>query len=202
MIDLNKRVHADQQFKNIDLSNTELKEKEFDNCYFDRCNFTETSFLCCKFYQCTFVHCNLSLMNVKDSSFFDTTFEASKAIGINWTQAAWSKIKLCSLLKFYKCALNHSSFFGLYLKELVIIECDAKEVDFRESNCSEAEFTHTDFAGSFFGQTNLTKANFTDAINYTIDAFNNEIKKAKFSLPEAICLLDSLDIELVDYRTD
>jgi uncharacterized protein YjbI with pentapeptide repeats len=58
--------------------------------------------------------------------------------------------------------------------------------------------SYTDFANALFGRTNLSRANFAEAINYDIDVFNNEIKAAKFSRHEAIRLLDSLDIELID----
>lgn len=194
----NEDTYIDQIFKDINLSAKEIESKEFDNCQFEHCNFSETSLLNCKFYECKFTDCNLSMMQVKGCSFFDIIFENSKTIGINWTQASWPRIKLSSPFRFYKCAINHSSFFGLGLKEIVMVECNAKEVDFREADCTEANFTYTDFANSLFNKTNLTKANFTEALNYNIDIFYNDIKKAKFSMPEATNLLNCLDIELID----
>lgn len=43
---------------------------------------------------------------------------------------------------------------------------------------------------------NLTKADLRQAKNYSIRPDSNKIKKAKFSLPEAMLLLYGLDIEL------
>ena len=51
---------------------------------------------------------------------------------------------------------------------------------------------------SMFARTRLVAANLTGAQNYRIDILNNDIKRARFSLPEAVALLDSLDIELQD----
>lgn len=48
------------------------------------------------------------------------------------------------------------------------------------------------------GQLNHFIANFIGARNYAIDPTQNTLKKAKFSLPEAMSLLRSLDIELID----
>ena len=79
-----------------------------------------------------------------------------------------------------------------------MIECCAHEVDFREADCTKADFSFTDFQNSLFNKTNLTQANFTEAINYNINIFFNQLKKAKFSLPEAQNLLRSLEIELVE----
>lgn len=190
------KVAIEHKFQDIDLTNEEILSREFDNCFFINCNFSESKFSHCKFYECRFVNCNLSLAKVNGCSFFDTSFEDSKLIGLNWTEAAWPTIKLSNPLKFYKCVLNDTSFFGLCLREISMTECQAHDVDFRETDCTDADFTQTDFENSLFGKTNLTRADFTDAINYNIDIFLNEIKKAKFSLPEATSLLNCLDIQL------
>lgn len=197
-LDDTQRIYLDIHFDNINLTNHEFIAKEFENCSFNHCNFSESFFNKCKFYECHFNHCNLSLIKIKGSTFFDTIFNQCKAIGINWTEATWPKIKLNSPIKFYQCVLNDSSFFGLSIREIVINECNAKEVDFREADCTESDFSYTDFANSQFGKTILTKANFTEAINYNIDIFNNQIRQAKFSLPEAANLLNCLDIQLID----
>lgn len=194
----NQDVYINQNFKTVHLTATEIRAKEFDNCTFTQCNFSESAFLNCKFYECNFINCNLSMISVKGCAFFDTVFEETKAIGINWTQAAWPNIKLSSPLRFFKCVLNHCSFFGLFIREIAITECSAKEVDFREADCTEADFTDTDLENSLFGKTNLTRADFSTAKNYHIDVFENEIKKAKFSFPEAVSLLNCLGIELVE----
>lgn len=191
-------LFVEQTFLKLDLPEQHFSGKEFDGCTFDSCHFSDTIFEQCKFYECKFMNCNLSLISVQGSSFFDTTFEECKIVGVNWTRATWPRIKLNSPLHFVKCILNNSSFFGLGLKEISMIECKVKEVDFRESDCTEANFSYSDFEGSLFNKTNLTKADFREAINYQIDIFFNGIKKAKFTLPEAMRLLAGLDIELTD----
>ena len=94
--------------------------------------------------------------------------------------------------------MNDGIFFGLSLEELVIEQCKAHDVDFREGNFTDSNFTYTDFSNSLFNKTNLTGVNFAEAISYNIDIYFNEIKRAKFSRHEAVRLLGSLDIELVD----
>jgi fluoroquinolone resistance protein len=191
-----QETYIDINFKNTELRAAAINSKEFDNCTFSGCNFSDSAFINCKFYECNFVNCNLSMVSVIGCSFFDVAFEDSKLTGINWTKASWPRIKLSSPFRFDKCILNNASFYGLGLKEIAIIECKAKEVDFRECDCSGANFTYTDFENSLFGKTNLAKADFSEASNYNIDLLNNNIKNAKFSLPEAINLLNSLEIEI------
>ena len=71
-------------------------------------------------------------------------------------------------------------------------------MDFREGSFCEADFRSTDFANSLFKETDLTGADFTGAVNYRIDVNYNKISRAKFSRYEAVNLLESLGIELVD----
>lgn len=198
LLDKNKASFLNQPFKEMVLHNHEIFEKEFDNCEFSNCDFHESIFQKCKFYECKFIRCNLSVIKVKNCSFFDTLFEDCKTIGIDWTLAAWPRIKLSSPIKFDKCILNDSSFMGLSLREIIMTDCKAHEVDFRDADCTQGDFTATDFHNSLFNHTNLTNANFAEAVNYNIHVLFNEIKQAKFTLPEAANLLRSLDIELLD----
>ena len=92
--------------------------------------------------------------------------------------------------------INSSSFYGLNQTKIVIEECRAHDVDFREANLSGANFSHTDLASSLFGNTNLTGAKFNDAVNYDINT--SLVKNATFCRYEAIRLLDSLGINLID----
>ena len=60
----------------------------------------------------------------------------------------------------------------------------------------ECEFINCDFSGAVFENTILEKADLRTAINYSIDPEINRLKKAKFSMPGLIGLLDKYDIEL------
>ena len=75
---------------------------------------------------------------------------------------------------------------------------DFDSIDLKKVLISQSEFQSdcklTDFAGSVFSKTNLTKADFSDARNYTIDVRANTIAKMKLSLPEALSLLETLEI--------
>ena len=193
-----KQYYLSEKFTDIDFSAKTLSHQEYEDCSFIECNFSKSILDQCKFTSCNFKDCNLSLVIIKQSYFYDLCFEDSKLTGINWTEANWSNLKLPCLLKFSKCLLNYSNFFGLYLREAEIIECIAHEVDFREADLSQANLSNTDFENSFFNNTNLSEADFTDAINYHINIYFNNIKKARFSLPEATNLLYSLDIIIIN----
>ena len=70
----------------------------------------------------------------------------------------------------------------------------ADEVDFSECNLAQADFSNTDLAAAIFQNTDLSQASFVNARNYIIDVRSNKVKKAKFSMPEALGLLYGLDV--------
>ena len=190
--------YADQVFKEVDLEHGELVSTEFYDCVFVRCSFVETVFRKCRFANCTFQECDLTLVQVPESRFSSTRFENSKVIGVNWTQADWPTTGLANPVGFFKSAISHSTFLGLNLRAIKIIDCVAADVDFREADLSQADFGGTDLSNGMFVNTNLSEADFSRARNYRIDPGQNVLKQAKFSLPEAMSLLYSLDIVLVE----
>lgn len=197
-LDNQKKEYLSQTLQALDASSQVFENIEFDSCTFRECDFSETTFRSCRFIECHLENCNLSNSKLDYSKFSDVNFHECKLVGVDWTVVDWPGLRLPSPIKFYKCIINDSSFYGLYLAEMVIEECKAHDVDFREGNFSESNFSHTDFSNSLFIASNLHSADFTDSTNYNIDINLNQIQGAKFSRYEAINLLYSLDIELVD----
>src|SRR6187431_523865 len=194
----NSNEYLSKTFDGLDATGESFTEIVFENCIFQQCNFSDRRFYKCKFVDCVFTASNLSNINVDYSKFFDTSFNQSKLVGVDWTKADWPRFNFTAPISFNECIINDSSFFGLALSELVLEHCKAHDVDFRSGTFTKAKFSYTDFTNSLFMKTNLREADFSEAENYDIDIFNNEIKAARFSRHEAVRLLNSLDIELVD----
>ena len=196
--------YTNQELKGVVYKNGSVSLKEFNSCLFVKCSFNETVFRECHFRECTFRKCDLSLVHFKDCSFSDTRFEDSQVLGVDWTETAWatSKFSLTKPVDFLNCVLNYSTFMGMNLKQINITKCIAREVSFEDANLTEANCSFTDFTNSRFLHTNLTGADLTGAKNYTIAAHLNILKKTRFSLPEAMSLLYSLDIVLTEYQID
>lgn len=192
----NNTEFYEQNFSCLNYPSTLIEDKLFERCQFNSVNFSESQFIRCKFVDCEFNNCNLCAVQFKSSSFNNTAFFESKATGINWTLLNWSHIRLSNPFQFYNSIISHSSFYGLKLQELVIEGCIAHDVDFREADLRRANLKSTDFENSQFVHTMLYAADFTEAHSYSIDPMQNDIKKAKFSLPDAIHLLDCFEIEI------
>ncbi len=68
------------------------------------------------------------------------------------------------------------------------------EIDFSESDLCGSTFENCDLMRAIFENTKLEKVNFSSVFNYAIDPFKNDIKKARFSFPGILALLNRFDI--------
>src|SRR3990172_12353042 len=188
-MDLSKDAYYQEKLVKLSYTAEKFQSKVFEECEFSNCTFIDCKFEKCKFLNCKFSEYNLSAIVPMNCQFIEVEFSRCKVIGADWTKA--QKIQG---LNFLECQLNYSNFKLLKLPKIKMVRCEAKEIDFIETDLSEGDFRNTDFEKSTFFKTNLTNADFTGAVNYFIDTKTNVLKKTRFSLPEALSLLDSLDI--------
>ena len=190
--------YENQQFTQLNIEKHAFKGIYFEECRFIDCQFSETSFEQCQFHECVFHNCDLSLTRWQGSSFQNGRFYQSKLIGINWTRLNWSKFVKESPLLFEGCSLDYSTFLGLNIQKQIMSDCSLKDVDFTEADLTGANFSGSNLTGAQFRHSKLMKANFEKATGYAINPQINSLKQAQFSLPEAINLLESMDIILLE----
>lgn len=190
---MQNKIYSDHKIIDADFSSTTLFDNSYERCTFTNCDFVECTLDSCNFDNCTFISCNLSILKIKDSTFRNVKFKNSKMVAINW-----SKASIPISIGFDNCIINNSSFYQLDLRKIGITDCTAKNVDFEGTNLQGAILYNTDFEGSSFIKTNLQFADFSTSKNYYIDPRNNNIRKAKFSIPEAFSFFAALGVDLVD----
>lgn len=195
---MSNKEYFEKNFARLDKSSSSIENVLFEECRFEHCNFTAAQFSRCKFTHCTFHRCNLSVMEIFASCFHQVSFDQCKLSGIDWTQAYWPTFNLHPGLYFSKSILTNASFHSLNLHGVKMDQCKLHEVDFRECDLAGAAFIACDLAGSLFNHTNLRAADFTDSCDFAINVLNNSVTGAKFSRLQALDLLESLGIELVD----
>lgn len=145
----------------------------------------------------------MSLIKIPNTHFQNVTFDKCDMIGVDWTVACWllsssKRQKQSFPIQFKDCRLNHSIFIGLNLANVVFNACVMKEVFFEDAFMIGARFDDCVLEGSVFKNTILREADFSSAKNYDINVRANDVSKAKFSLPEAMSLIYSLDIDVVE----
>lgn len=169
-----------------------LNASSFLDCNFLNCSFSEATLNDSKFCCCTFQNCNLSLVKISGCRFQEVLFQDSKIVGAEFFRCDRTFFSV----SFKNCILQYCNFSDLNMKNVQILESRLKECYFTNTCLASSNFSESDLSGSLFHNCDLSKADFSDACNYSIDPQTNILKKAKFSLPGAVSLLNHFEISL------
>lgn len=184
--------HQNRIFKKEIFTDRDISSQRFIDCHFVDCTFINTRMLNTRFVDCVFEHCNLSNPVIDGASFLHAQFVESKIVGVDFWKCESktlsvvflrSQLTLCS---FSHATLPKASFEGSHLTE----------VTFTESILKSANFSEVIFEACAFHHCDLTEADFTRARGYMINPLYNTLKKATFSLPDAVGLLSGFDIQI------
>ena len=186
-------IFDDKIFENIDFTVKPLPKGEYESCSFIHCNLSSVDVSHYTFIDTNFVGCNLSLLKLNNTILRDISFKGCKMIGLQFCDANSFGLSM----DFDNCILTNSSFYKLKLKKRNFINSKINEVDFSEADLAESIFAHSDLIGAVFSFTNLERADFRDALNYSIDPEKNKIKKSKHSTSALGGLLGKHDL-LID----
>ena len=183
------------RFENENFAGNKLKLAEYEDCSFINCDFSGSNLSRFQFMNTEFKDCNLSNVKLYDTIFQEVKMTNCKLLGLQFDTCDG----LGFLVNFDNCVLNHSVFYQMRLKKASFKNCQLQEVDFSEADLETTIITNCDLLGATFERTNLTKADLRESSNYTIDPDGNNIRGARFSLPEVLRLLDKYRIEIEHY---
>ena len=184
--------NVDKKYTGNDFSNSGLETGTYENCTFTNCTFIQSDLSEFQFQECTFVDCDLSMAKISSTAFRDVKFIGCKLLGLHFDECNTFLLEM----SFDNCQLNLASFYKLSVKKTVFKNCILHEVDFAEADLSQSQFLNCDLSGAIFDNTNLEKSDFRTSINYSINPQTNKIKKAQFSIPDVIGLLNAFDIKI------
>lgn len=175
------------QLKTTDLPSFPV---EFANCTFENCDFQGADLSSYIFDNCTFKGCNLSLVKLHKTKLLKIILEESKAEGLRFEHCDTFAMSL----HVKNCLLRSCTFAELNLSKVQFENANIIDCDFYQTKLMEASFTGCVLTGTMFNSCDLSKANFLDAIDYTIDPTQNQVKQAKFSSEGLAGLLRHLNI--------
>jgi uncharacterized protein YjbI with pentapeptide repeats len=189
---MNKTYIEEETIENVDFSEDLTENMEYEYCTFKNCNFSNCQLTNYRFSECEFIDCNFSNAGLADVSLQDVKFVNCKMLGLHFDDCN----EFGFSASFDHCQLNHSIFYQMKLGRTSFYHCQLHGTDFTEANLTAVPLKNCDLMHAVFINTNLEKADFSQAINYSIDPSINKIKGAKFSLPEVVGLLDVYNIKI------
>lgn len=189
---MEKNYIEEKTFTDINFAENELTGEAYENCTFLSCNFSNANLSGINFIDCEFNGCNFSLTNLTRTGMRDIKFIGCKLLGLHFNTCK----DFLFAVSFQNCVVTISSFHKLKIKKTIFASTKLEEVDFTEADLSGSVFNNCNLSKTVFDKTILQKVDFRTAFNYSINPVKNDIKKAKFSLPEIVGLLDNYDIEI------
>lgn len=179
-----------RRFENIDFTQQLPAKGGYENCTFVNCNFSAVDVGGLNFVDCEFTACNLSNCKMVKTGWRQVSFIQCKLLGLRFDTCN----DFLFAVSFDNCKLDFASFFKVKLKGTTFKDCSLHEVDFTEADLTAAVFSNCDLKDASFGATNMEKADFRTAFNYSIDPAENRLKQARFSAQGLAGLLDRYDI--------
>lgn len=185
---------AEQKITGIDFTRERFQIREYEKCTFLNCVFSNTDLSNAVFIACEFHNCDLSLAKVINTAFRTVKFRNCKLLGV--------RFEVCNnfllAFEFENCNIDLASFYKLHIRRTIFRNCSLHESDLSEADLAQAVFENCDLAGTTFGRTILEGADFTAAVNFSIDPENNRLKRARFSSTGLAGLLHKYNLEIED----
>ncbi|UWX55261.1 pentapeptide repeat-containing protein [Maribacter litopenaei] len=140
-----------------------------------------------------FSECNLSNANIVNTIFKEVSFEHCKMMGMKFEDCN----DFLMDFNFLDCTLNYSSFYGLELKRLRLVDSRLLGADFTDCNLTQAEFIRCNLENAIFENTNLSQADFSTSLNIILDPERNDLYHCQFSLENLPGLLGKYKIKVI-----
>ncbi len=163
---------------------------EYENCVFNNCHFENHTFSNSQFIDCQFNDCNLSMVPLQQTVFRGVQFNHCKMLAMRFDTCQKNGLSVA----FNSCMLQQSSFYQAQLPKTRFHQSTLQGVDFTEANLAGAIFSDCNLLQAIFYQTHLEKADFTTAVDYSINPESNRIAKAKFAATGLAGLLHKYSI--------
>lgn len=177
-------------FEKISAANLPLTGKTFISCSFRGCDFSGSDFSSSSFDDCVFTECNFTGTDITGARLQKAVFRESKMMGIDFSAADPFAMDIA----FTGCVIDSCGFCDMKLKKTPFTGCEIIATDFFGTDLTGADFSRAAFRDAGFDKTVLCGADFTDAKGYAINPAANSLRKAKFSLPDAVALLEMMGI--------
>ena len=194
--------YSGEIFRKLQRAGEEVSGLLFEDCLFQDCRFTEQTVRNSRFSGCRFENCHILVPVCQGVQLLSCDFADCSLSGIDCSALLDERKRDMGFLPFGSltgCSLRHCVFFGLDLKKFCFAGADLSGSIFDGCDLTEADFSGCRLSGATFTQNTLCRADFRGASDYFFSLEGNQVKGARFSLPEAVNLLPALGIVLDEW---
>lgn len=194
---MQETYYEDQLIKDQKYQDTVKEYCKFLDCCFENCSFEDCVINHCHFVNCSFYNCNIISLTSQYSEIKNAVFEKCNLIGIHtWNDLLPVGKYTCAIERIENCCLKYNSFIEMNFRKFDFSGNVIQESMFEECNLQESSFRNCRLEATQFSRCDVRKADFREAKGYVIDIPSNKLRQAKFSFPEVVSLLDSLELKI------
>lgn len=172
----------------------DIRLHKYSECMFKQCQFADMALKDIVFSNCVFDGCTFRNVDMAGLRMQNASFRASACIGIDWSEVRRTGRLFPLFKEICGCTLKFNNFFKMKIPKMAVADSSLLDCAFMECDLSGSVFRNVDFQDTTFQDCDLSKADFREARSYRINTASNRVGKARFSLPEVVGLLDSLDV--------
>lgn len=160
-----------EEFKNIDFSNSQITAFDFVNCSFDNCDFSESMIWCCLFKDCKFINTNLTTLKVFESEFESTLIKNCKCGLLHFTDCTFKKTQYFSCFEILDAYFGNCIFEGTIFKDSNITYCRFEDNHFQDT--PQIEFSNCLITRNYFTNLDLKEFKFSNSSQLNLNVFQN-----------------------------
>lgn len=188
---------SDREFTDLRYSASDkVADMSFDNCTFRDCSFDTCTFERCVFHDCTFISCGFICNTAVNTDMRFCSFRRCMLLAMSFMSFVNDEYIRQPVTSLEECRISNCLFNDMSFPRYDFGGNQFSRCEFTECDLREAVFAGCSLGGSSFSNSDLRKADFRRAEGYVIDIFNNKLRGARFSTPEALDLLAGLNIEI------
>lgn len=188
---MEEKLITDKKFQEITMEKCEFIDCDFENCSFEECKIVNCIFRNCSFYNCTIIS-----LSSQHSEVRNLILKKCNLIGVHWNELLPAGKYAYAIDRMENCYIKYNSFVEMNFTKFDFSGNSIQESEFEECNLQESNFKDCGLERTQFYKCDLRKSDFRNAIGYVIDITSNKVTNAKFSYPEVIHLLDTLQINI------
>ena len=194
---MDEQYFEDQQFEGLRYSGETFAYLRFTDCTFVDCVFEECRLVGCSFAGCTFQKCKIIRLKAADH----TQIQYAAFTGCHLLSIPWGDLQPAGrfaepIRKLEDCCLRYNTFVEMNLQKFDFSEAEICDSMFAQCQLTECNFSHCNLERTEFFQCDLRKADFRNACGYQIELMSSQLRGARFSFPEVVRLLDSMEIKI------
>jgi len=182
-----------ETFESLRITDNDVEDCEFYSCIFKNCSFEGCSLSGCRFRECSFTDCRIVSCRARLCTAVDCRFRDCAVIGMDFSAFIQSGFG-SPFDTMTECVMKYCIFEGVPLKRAVFHGTSMTECSFSGCDLSDADISECRMESTVFRGCDLSRSDFRESSGYSVDLKTCKAKGARFSYPEALCLLDGFGI--------